>query len=136
MFAETMRKFRLEKGLTQEQLAALLHKRIVYISAIETGRTKVSIEMATDIEKALGIKDDRLTQAWLKDRRTGRLRELAKIAVFAIFLITATPSISNATPATSDKVYYVKYDMVRLGVHVRVEEKLYSSPFSRPHQLI
>jgi transcriptional regulator with XRE-family HTH domain len=55
IFASNVKKYRLEKGLSQEQLAekAKLHR--TYISAIERERRNISIDNIQKISEALDI---------------------------------------------------------------------------------
>ena len=130
MFSETLKKIRQEKWLTQEKLAQILKKRVIQISAIETGRTRISIEMATDIEKALGLKDDKLTQAWLKDRRTSRLKELTKTAGVLI-IATALAAIleSAGLPIRYiTELFWIPIILIYYDIHLPLLKNSLSTP--------
>ena len=50
----TIKQLRKAKGITQQELADRLNKKFQYISAIETGKRNVSIEMYAEICTSLG----------------------------------------------------------------------------------
>lgn len=52
---ENIRKVRLLKGLTQENLASDLQKSVNFVSLLENGKTGLSIQTLVDICKALDI---------------------------------------------------------------------------------
>lgn len=54
-FGSNLRKLRLEKGFTQEQLANELGVEVSQISRIERGQINTSIAMLYDISKVLEI---------------------------------------------------------------------------------
>ena len=53
VFGETLRRIRLNSGLTQEQLAELSNCHPNYIGAVERGERNITIIKAVDISKAL-----------------------------------------------------------------------------------
>lgn len=55
VFANNVRKYRTEKGLSQEALADLTGLHRTYISAVERERRNISIENIEVIAVALGI---------------------------------------------------------------------------------
>jgi len=55
IFATNVRKYRTEKGLSQEALADLAGLHRTYISAIERERRNISIDNIENIASALGI---------------------------------------------------------------------------------
>jgi transcriptional regulator with XRE-family HTH domain len=54
-FGSVIRKLRLEKKLTQEQLAFESELRRTFISSIELGQKEASLNTAFKLSKALGI---------------------------------------------------------------------------------
>lgn len=56
VFAENMRKYRLEKNLSQEALAEKAGLHRTYISAIECGRRSIALENVQRVADALEIK--------------------------------------------------------------------------------
>jgi transcriptional regulator with XRE-family HTH domain len=52
---ENIRRARLNKGLTQEQLAELCDKKTPYITSVETGTRKPKLPNIQQIAKALGV---------------------------------------------------------------------------------
>lgn len=60
IFAYNVKKYRIEKGLTQEALAELTGLHRTYISAIERERRNISIENIEVIANALDIEPYRL----------------------------------------------------------------------------
>lgn len=55
IFATNVRKYRIEKGLSQEALADLSGLHRTYISAIERERRNISIDNIENIATALGV---------------------------------------------------------------------------------
>lgn len=55
IFAHNVRKYRIEKGLSQEALAESAGLHRTYISAIERERRNISIENIENIATALGV---------------------------------------------------------------------------------
>lgn len=60
MIGAHVKKFRLEKGLTQEQLAEAIGVGTTHISHIETGNTIPSLQVLIDIINTLGCSADEL----------------------------------------------------------------------------
>ena len=62
-FGQVLRKLRVEAGLTQEELAARLdYNSSGYISRLELGEKKPSVELLFAIAKSLNIKAWRIVQ--------------------------------------------------------------------------
>lgn len=59
-FGQTIRKFRLERGLSQEKLALLSGLHRTYIGAIERGERNVSFKNIEKIAKTLKVNLDEL----------------------------------------------------------------------------
>jgi len=53
---ERVKKYRKQKGLTQEDLAAKIHVTPTYVGFIEQGQRNPSIKTADKIARALGVK--------------------------------------------------------------------------------
>jgi transcriptional regulator with XRE-family HTH domain len=53
-FGKAVRKARLEKGLSQEELADLAGLHFTYVSSVERGERNISIENIARLAKALG----------------------------------------------------------------------------------
>lgn len=60
MFGQNVRKIRLDKGLTQEELAESAGISQVQIARIEAGKINTSISTVVAIAKALGVKEGEL----------------------------------------------------------------------------
>lgn len=54
VFAANLRRFRHEKGLSQEELADLADINRTYISKLETGATWVGLQVISRLAKVLG----------------------------------------------------------------------------------
>ncbi len=57
---QRIRKYRKEKGLSQEQLAEKIWISTTHMSHIETGSTKLSLPVLVDISKVLDVSTDEL----------------------------------------------------------------------------
>lgn len=57
LIGERLKKARLAKGLTQENLAESLNISIAYLSRIETGTTKVNLKRLDEICKLLSVSE-------------------------------------------------------------------------------
>lgn len=55
IFAKNMRKFRQERGLSQEKLAELCNLHRTYIGSVERGERNITIDNIERISIALGI---------------------------------------------------------------------------------
>lgn len=55
IFAANLRRYRHEKGLSQEELADLADVNRTYMSKLETGSTYVGLEIMGRISKVLGV---------------------------------------------------------------------------------
>lgn len=60
VFAVNVKKYRIERGLSQEKLAELAGLHRTYISAIERERRNISIENIESIAAALDVNPDLL----------------------------------------------------------------------------
>lgn len=59
-FGRELRKLRQQRGLTQEKLAELVDLSVPYISHLERGTKKPSLEVLTRLAESLGVTVDRL----------------------------------------------------------------------------
>jgi transcriptional regulator with XRE-family HTH domain len=66
-FGKTIRKFRLEKGLSQERLAELANIHRTYIGDVERGTRNVSVVNMARIAQALGFPLSRIIAAMEED---------------------------------------------------------------------
>ena len=57
LIGERLKKARLEKGMTQDNLAESLNVSIAYLSRIETGTTKVNLKRLSEICNLLSISE-------------------------------------------------------------------------------
>lgn len=73
-----VRQFRLRNGLSQEKLAELVDISVTHMSHIETGRTKLSLQVFVDLAEALGVRTDELLYDAASDHSSA-LKELAAI---------------------------------------------------------
>lgn len=62
-FGPVLRRFRQEKGLSQEELASLLDVSPSHISRLESDMKKPSLEMIFRVSRALKIKPHELVRA-------------------------------------------------------------------------
>ena len=60
IIGENIKRTRKEQNLTQEKLAEIVDKCPCYISYIETGKKKLSLEVLVDISNALRVSADEL----------------------------------------------------------------------------
>lgn len=60
IIGERLKKARLAKGLTQENLAEDLNISIAYLSRIETGTTKINLKRLSEICKLLDISEAKI----------------------------------------------------------------------------
>lgn len=60
IIGERLKKARLSKGLTQENLAESLNISIAYLSRIETGTTKINLKRLNEICKLLDISESEI----------------------------------------------------------------------------
>lgn len=72
MFAETLRKLRLDQNLTQKQLAKLLYISPASISQYETGRSNPSRETLSHIAQYFGVSVDYL----MSDSKIAEIEDL------------------------------------------------------------
>jgi len=56
VFAENIRKFRQERGLSQEELAEEAELHRTYVGSVERGERNVSIDNMERLANALGVK--------------------------------------------------------------------------------
>lgn len=82
IIGKRLKKARLAKGLTQDNLAESLNISIAYLSRIETGTTKVNLRRLSEICNLLdvseseilsGVSDD--SQSYLNDELSSLLKE-------------------------------------------------------------
>ena len=57
---QKIRKYRKEKGLSQEQLAEMVNISVTHMSHIETANTKLSLPVLVDIATVLQVQTDEL----------------------------------------------------------------------------
>ena len=55
IFAKNMRKYRIESGITQEELGLLAGLHRTYIGAVERGERNISLKNVEKISKALRV---------------------------------------------------------------------------------
>lgn len=67
---QRIRKFRKAHGLSQEQLAEQIGISVTHMSHIETGNTKLSLQVFVDIAKSLEVQTDDLLSESLSSRKT------------------------------------------------------------------
>jgi len=60
IIGERLKKARLSKGLTQENLAESLNISIAYLSRIETGTTKLNLKRLSEICKLLDVSESEI----------------------------------------------------------------------------
>lgn len=77
-FSIVLRRIRIEKNLSQEELAARLNVSRSYISYLESGRRYPSIEMLIALAKALEIKPGALIDSIAEHLDSGRAKPLQK----------------------------------------------------------
>ena len=72
---EKVRKYRKAKGLSQEQLAERVGISVTHMSHIETGNTKLSLQVLIDLAKTLEVLCDDL----LNEQPNGKSATLSQI---------------------------------------------------------
>lgn len=72
VFAHNLRLTRLQKGLTQEQLAELSGLHRTYVGSVERGERNISIDNMERLARALGATLHELLMAGLFDETTSR----------------------------------------------------------------
>lgn len=75
---QKIRKYRKAHGLSQEQLAEQIGISVTHMSHIETGNTKLSLQVFVDIAKSLEVQTDDLLFERLSTRKTS-LNELEEV---------------------------------------------------------
>lgn len=76
---EKIRKYRKEKGISQEELAERVGISVTHMSHIETANTKLSLPVFVSVTEALGIKADDLLRAKRAECDTNVLGELSEL---------------------------------------------------------
>lgn len=76
---QRIRKFRKAYKLSQEELAERVGISTTHMSHIETGNTKLSLQVFVDIANALSIQTDELLHDTLKINKTPIKQELTEI---------------------------------------------------------
>ena len=80
IIGENIKRTRKEQNLTQEKLAEIVDKCPSYISYIETGKKKLSLEVLVDIANALRVSADELLSFNISNRkqRSGEFRFISE----------------------------------------------------------
>lgn len=73
---QKIRKYRKAKGLSQEQLAELVDISVTHLSHIETGNTKLSLQVFVDLAKALEVQTDDL----LYEQKLGKSKAISELS--------------------------------------------------------
>ena len=73
---QKIRKYRKAKGLSQEQLAELINISVTHMSHIETGNTKLSLQVLVDLSTALEVNADDL----LFEKKSGKATALDELS--------------------------------------------------------
>lgn len=76
---QRIRKFRKAYQLSQEQLAEKVGISVTHMSHIETGNTKLSLQVFVDIAKTLSIQTDELLYDVTESSKTPLKQEIAEI---------------------------------------------------------
>ena len=79
LIGERLKKARLAKGLTQENLAESLNISIAYLSRIETGTTKVNLKRLSEICKLLDISESEILSGVSDDSKNYLTNDLSTI---------------------------------------------------------
>jgi len=66
----TLKEIRLNKRITQVELAKRVGIRQQTISHYETGRAKPSLDVAVKLAKALGVSVEEIYQAWVEGKNS------------------------------------------------------------------
>ena len=78
ILGKNIRKYRLLRGIRQEDLAELCHCSLSHIGHIENGVGKPSLEMIVIIANSLGVTVDQLLVSYYEDQTAVYLREIAQ----------------------------------------------------------
>ena len=100
---QRIRKYRKAKGLSQEALAEIVGISVTHMSHVETGNTKLSLQVLVDIAAALEVGCDNLLFDGPSDR-SGKEAEILEI------LATCT---SEQLPVLLDLLKATKYSLDR-----------------------
>lgn len=76
---QKIRKRRKAHGLSQEQLAERVNISVTHMSHIETGNTKLSLPVLTEIAVALGVRTDDLLYETSVVADSGAMEEIAAV---------------------------------------------------------
>ena len=76
---EKIRKYRKEKGISQEELAERVGISVTHMSHIETANTKLSLPVFVSVTEALGIKADDLLRAKRAECDANIFEELSEL---------------------------------------------------------
>ncbi len=93
---QKIRKYRREKGLSQEQLAEAVNISVTHMSHIETGNTKLSLPVLVEIAEKLQVSCDRLLfdrQPTEKERTENLFKILSDCSLEQIKLITDVAAV-------------------------------------------
>ncbi len=64
---------RTKQGITQAKLAEMTGYSVQHISHVETGNTKLSVELLVELANALNVSLDQLLKDSLKNRKQGSI---------------------------------------------------------------
>ena len=76
---QNIRRFRRNRGLTQEQLAERINISVPHMSHIETGSTKLSLPVLVDISDVLNVSTDELLNSDGVMKRDSKYEEVIRI---------------------------------------------------------
>ena len=76
---EKIRKYRKEKGISQEELAEKVGISVTHMSHIETANTKMSLPVLVSMAEALGVKTDDLLSEKTAEIGEATAEELAEL---------------------------------------------------------
>ena len=76
---EKILNLRKKEGISQEELAEIINISTTHMSHIETGKTKLSLQVFVDIAVALDISTDYLLQGQLEDETSFSSKQISNI---------------------------------------------------------
>lgn len=100
---QRVRKYRKAKGLSQEALAEIVGISVTHMSHVETGNTKLSLQVLVDVAKALDVGCDNLLFDGPSDRNRAEAEILELLAACTSEQLPVLLDLLKATKNSLDK---------------------------------